>query len=73
MNDIIIDYFFLYFSATLILYSTRSTKGILRLSSKEGSAISLPDKVKEILISILLGDAHINKRSATTNSRLIYA
>lgn len=73
MNNIInIDYIFLSFSTTLILYSARSTKGILRLSSAERSAISLPDEVKEVLVGILLGDAHINKRSPTANSRLAY-
>jgi hypothetical protein len=73
MNNFIdINYIFLYFSTTLILYSARSTKGVLRLSSAERSAISLPDEVKEILIGILLGDAHINRRSPTSNSRLIY-
>jgi len=45
----------------------------LRLSSAERSAISLPDEVKEVLIGILLGDAHINKRSLTANSRLVYS
>lgn len=67
-----IDYIFLYFSTTLILYSARSTKGVLRLSSLERSGISLPDEIKEVLIGILLGDAHINRRSPTFNSRLIY-
>lgn len=71
-NFIYIDYIILYFSTTLILYSIRSTKGVLRLSSIERSRISLPDEVKEILIGILLGDAHINRRSDTANSRLVY-
>ena len=71
-NIINIDYTFLYFSTTLILYSARSTKGILRLSSAERSKISLSDEVKEILIGILLGDAHLNRRSDTANSRLVY-
>jgi len=44
----------------------------LRLSSAERSAISLPDEIKEILTGILLGDAHINRRSVTANSRLVY-
>jgi hypothetical protein len=52
---------------------SRSTKGIKRLSSEERSLITIPDNVKEILIEILLGDAHISKRSSTANSRLIYA
>jgi hypothetical protein len=29
--------------------------------------------VKEILVGILLGDAHIVRRSSTANSRLVYA
>lgn len=33
----------------------------------------MPDGTKEILVGILLGDAHIVKRSQTGNSRLVYA
>lgn len=55
------------------MYATRSTKGIVRLSSKERALITLPDQVKDVLIGILLGDAHIVKRSPTANSRLVYA
>jgi len=37
------------------------------------ASITIPDNIKEILVGILLGDAHIAKRSSTGNSRLIYA
>lgn len=40
-----------------VLFATRSTKGITRLSPSERSAIKLPDEVKDVLIGILLGDA----------------
>lgn len=33
----------------------------------------MPEETKEILIGILLGDAHIVKRSLTGNSRLVYS
>lgn len=33
----------------------------------------MPDDIKDVLIGILLGDAHIVKRSSTVNSRLVYA
>jgi hypothetical protein len=55
------------------LYSKRSTKGITRLSPTERSAIEIPNEIKEILVGILLGDAHINKRSVTGNARLVYS
>ncbi len=35
--------------------------------------MTLPDEIKEILVGILLGDAHISRRSSTANSRLVYA
>lgn len=60
-------------SASLVLYATRSTKGIVRLSSAERALVTLPDEIKEILVGILLGDAHIARRSSTTNYRLVYA
>jgi hypothetical protein len=56
-----------------VLLAARSTKGISRLSPTERASIKLPDEVKEVLIGILLGDAHIEKRSPTANSRLVYA
>jgi LAGLIDADG DNA endonuclease family len=54
------------------LFATRSTKGIKRLSSVERALITIPVDVKEILVGILLGDAHIVKRSFLSNSRLTY-
>ena len=33
----------------------------------------MPNDIKDVLIGILLGDAHIAKRSSTGNSRLVYA
>ena len=35
--------------------------------------MTLPDEIKDILVGILLGDAHISRRSSTANSRLVYA
>jgi hypothetical protein len=57
---------------SIISYISRSTKGIKRLSSSERISIEIPDDVSEVLIGILLGDAHISRRSLTSNSRLIY-
>lgn len=50
-----------------------STKGIKRLSSAERANISIPEETKEVLVGILLGDAHIVQRSSTSNSRLVYS
>ena len=55
-----------------VLFAARSTKGITRLSSVKRTSINLPYDIKEILIGILLGDAHIVRRSPTANSRLVY-
>lgn len=33
----------------------------------------MPDELREILVGILLGDAHISRRSSTSNARLTYA
>lgn len=43
------------------------------MSSAERSLITIPTEVEEILVGILLGDAHIARRSSTANSRLVYA
>lgn len=51
----------------------RSTKSISRLSNAERKLILMADDIKDVLIGILLGDAHIVKRSSTGNSRLMYA
>ena len=42
------------------------------LTKAERSKLVLDESQKSILIGLLLGDAHINKRSLTGNSRLIY-
>ena len=60
-----------FFVITSFFY--RSTKGILRLSASERVLITIPNDVKDILVDILLGDAHIVQRSPTSNSRLVYA
>jgi hypothetical protein len=60
-------------SASPVINITRSTKGIIRLSAAERKIIVMPDDIKDVLIGILLGDAHIVKRSSTSNARLMYA
>lgn len=35
--------------------------------------INIPNDIEEILVGVLLGDAHIAQRSSTSNSRLMYA
>jgi hypothetical protein len=42
-------------------------------SLAERASIEMPDEVKYILIGILLGDAHIVRRSPTANAKLVYA
>lgn len=69
--DVYIDSIIYFISTFVLLFA--STKGISRLSSSKRRLIKIPGEVKEILIGILLGDAHIAKRSSTGNSRLIYA
>lgn len=54
-------------------YSSTSTKGVKRLTKKEREKICLTDKEKEVLVGLLLGDAHIQQRLSTGNSRLRYA
>ena len=54
------------------IFRALSTKGISRLSSDERASIKIPENIKEILIGIILGDAHISRRSPTANSRLVY-
>nr|YP_009577889.1 LAGLIDADG endonuclease [Cordyceps cicadae]QBG64877.1 LAGLIDADG endonuclease [Cordyceps cicadae] len=61
------------FVSTRILFAIRSTKGITRLSPFERATIKLPNETKEVLVGILLGDAHIARRSSTGNSRLVYS
>lgn len=55
-----------------VLFAARSIKEITRLFPIERAAIKLPDEVKEVLIGILLGDAHIVRRTPIANSRLVY-
>ncbi|KAG0122484.1 group I intron orf, partial [Tuber indicum] len=50
-----------------------STKGIKKLSALERAKILIPEEIKEVLIGILLGDAHIARRTSTGNSRLVYS
>ena len=59
--------------STSLVTIKRSTKGVSRLSSWERKQILMPNDIKDVLIGILLGDAHIVKRSSTGNSRLVYA
>ena len=33
----------------------------------------MPEEIKEILVGLILGDAHIAKRSSTSNARLMFA
>ena len=44
----------------------------ISLTKTERSSLVLDESQKSILIGLLLGDAHINRRSLTGNSRLIY-
>lgn len=60
-------------SYSLVFTNKRSTKGINSLSFSERKLIIIPDDIKDVLIGILLGDAHIVKRYSRGNSRLVYA
>jgi hypothetical protein len=57
----------------IMFFALRSTKGVTRLSSAERILISISNYIKDILVGVLLGDAHIVRRSSTGNSRLVYA
>jgi len=59
-------YFFLNFFST-------STKGIKKLSKEERASFSLNDYLNQALIGLLLGNGHIQRRSLTANSRLLYS
>ena len=50
-------------------YSTISRK---RLSKLERSKITIESPLNEIIIGLLLGDGHIQKRSLIGNSRFMY-
>ena len=53
------------------MFVARSIKDIKHLSSVDRALITISDDVKEILVGMLLGDAHIVKRSSLFNSRLV--
>ena len=80
INNILIDYSFLG-----IMFYSKSTKNMGRLSKKEREDIKLSplgrrhccarpgaDKTAQALTGILLGDGHIQRRSPTQNSRFIF-
>ena len=50
-------------------YSTISTK---RLSKLERSKFTIESPLDEIIVGLLLGGGHIQKRSLTGNSRFLY-
>jgi hypothetical protein len=56
----------------IMFFAARSTKGVTRLSSAERILITIPDYIKDILVGVLLGDAHIVRRYSG-NSILVYA
>lgn len=66
-----------------VFYIASSSKGIKKLSAasfsplqgekKERAKITIPEETKEVLVGTLLGDAHIVRRSSTSNSRLVFA
>ena len=60
-------------SMSLFIHRISFTKGIPRLSSADRAMVTIPDDIKDVLVGILLGDAHIVRRSSTANSRLVYA
>lgn len=51
--------------ASLVTINKGSTKGVNPLSSSERKQILMPNDIKDVLIGILLGHAHIAKRSST--------
>lgn len=57
----------------IMFFAARSTKGVTRLSSAEIILITIPDYIKDILVGVLLGDAHIVRRYSIGNSILVYA
>jgi hypothetical protein len=65
----------LFLSVSTVRSASRSTKGILRLSSAQRSLITMPDELKDLLVGILLrklGDGHIVRRSSAGYSKLTY-
>ena len=57
---------------SLLLANSKTILVKKRLTKIERSKINISNPLNEIIIGLLLGDAHINKRSLTGNSRLIY-
>lgn len=49
-----------------------STIRLKRLSNKERSEIQLEDKLKQILIGTILGDAYIRRFSNKSNTRIVF-
>lgn len=68
---------FLFYFYELVLFYLQpffcSTKGISPLSLDERALITISNDIKDVLVGIILGDAHIVRRSSTGNSRLVYA
>jgi hypothetical protein len=60
------------YALNLVSYST-STKNKIRLSKKEREIIILSDYIAQALVGLILGDGHLQQRSATGNSRFIFA
>jgi len=60
------------YSKSSIASNTKSISVKPRLSKIDRSNVTIPEEAKETLVGLLLGDAHIQKRSSTSNSRLIY-
>lgn len=50
----------------------RTTKGVPRFLAADRRLIGIPEDVRDVLVGLLLGDAHIAKRSPTGNARLVY-
>jgi hypothetical protein len=49
-------------SVSIVRCVTLSIKDILRLSSAERALTTMPNEIKDILVGILLGDAHLVRR-----------
>ena len=52
----------MFFFPTVLLY-VKSTKGVKRLSKKDRESFFLPPFIVEMLIGIMFGDGHIDRRS----------
>ena len=67
---------FMFIALSFLFYINSSIQENLEsilITSSERALIKLPSEVEEILIGILLGDAHIDRRTSTSNSKLVYA